>query len=355
MGTEGVLVSNAATSSIESAGFKPSKQQPSTHHVFGWRDLYDIAGLWRQVAEPMDAVWWIDRLPTPTSFKDRIGLNTFMVHGSNKVIRYYPQLPRAQALTRQLMLTDGFYNPAEELTQVAASKRAGLANTTTLKGLHAAANEESFFVITHVKSLAPSGQDLAGIRITLAKGELEGWDFSICVPSTPERFAQYEEEIHYAVERTISTLRDLQPSSGAPPMTPELRAYHVKRRALELFYYWANFGAFTRGTSATGYASMYAVLVAGGLEITAPLPKGVQLDWEAFFSPDPETFVRAALSWLQTRPLSVDPDSLPQAYEVFTTMQTMVDALNYETAADSEENQFGQAEAEQDLYENGLL
>jgi hypothetical protein len=33
----------------------------------------------------------------------------------------------------------------------------------------------------------------------------------------------------------------------------------------------------------------------------------------------------------------------------------MVDALNYETAADSEENQFGQAEAEQDLYEIGLL
>ena len=355
-GDRGLLLSDAATSSVESFGFQPATSADddavsasAKHHVFGWRDLFDIAGRWRQVAEPMDAVWWIDRLPTPTSYKDRIGLNTFMIHGSNKVIRYYPQMPRAQAMTRQLMLSDGFYNPAEELTQVAVEHRQALANTTTLKGLHVAANREAFFVITHVSSLAQPGVDLSGIRLTLQRGEPEGWDFSICVPSTPERFAQYEEEIHYAVERTVSTLREaLDPDSL---LTPEMRNYHVKRRALELFYYWANFGAFTRGTSATGYAAMYAVLASGGLEITAPLPKGTQLDWEAFFSPDPEAFVRAAMPWLQTQPLGVNPgpggpNSLPQVSDVFSSFQGMVDAINVETDADAADNQAGELELE---------
>jgi hypothetical protein len=102
----------------------------------------------------------------------------------------------------------------------------------------------------------------------------------------------------------------------------------VRRRALELFYYWANFGAFTRGTSATGYAAMYAVLAVGGLEIVESLPRGVQLDWEAIFSPDPESFVAAAQPWLKTQPLSADLDRLPQADQVFRTFQSMLDSLN---------------------------
>ena len=40
---------------------------------------------------------------------------------------------------------------------------------------------------------------------------------------------------------------------------------------------------------------MYAVLLAGGLEITDSLPNGRQLDWEAIFSSDPETFVQVGI------------------------------------------------------------
>lgn len=75
---------------------------------------------------------------------------------------------------------------------------------------------------------------------------------------------------------------------------------------------------------------MYAVLLAGGLEITASLPKGQQLDWEAIFSSDPETFVTAALPWLQTRPMELDPEALPSVGLTFPTFQSMVDVLNYE-------------------------
>jgi hypothetical protein len=31
-------------------------------HALGWRDVFDIAVRWRQVSEPNDPVWWIDRL-----------------------------------------------------------------------------------------------------------------------------------------------------------------------------------------------------------------------------------------------------------------------------------------------------
>ena len=189
-----------------------------------------------------------------------------------------------------------------------------------------AADRRAFYVVQHVRSLAHPGRQLSGTRLTLDKGSPEGWDFSICVPSTQARFDQYEEEISYALERTFSTLLDALQGD----MPAATREHHVKRRALELFYYWANFGALTRGTSATGYAAMYAVLLAGGLEITDSLPKGKQLDWEAIFSSDPETFVQTALPWLQTRPMDLDPEGLPSVALALPTYQSMVDVLNYE-------------------------
>jgi hypothetical protein len=35
------------------------------YHVFGWRDWFDIAIRWRQYSEPMDVVYWLDRLDLP--------------------------------------------------------------------------------------------------------------------------------------------------------------------------------------------------------------------------------------------------------------------------------------------------
>ena len=33
----------------------------------------------------MDAVWWIDLLPPKEDFRERVGLNTYLLHGTNKV------------------------------------------------------------------------------------------------------------------------------------------------------------------------------------------------------------------------------------------------------------------------------
>lgn len=55
-------------------------------HPVGYRDVFDIAVRWRQLSEPNDPVWWIDRL-TPEAFTEGFGLQTPMVNGQLKVIK----------------------------------------------------------------------------------------------------------------------------------------------------------------------------------------------------------------------------------------------------------------------------
>lgn len=53
-------------------------------HPVGYRDVFDVAVRWRQLSEPNDPVWWIDRL-TPEAFREGFGLQTPMVNGQLKV------------------------------------------------------------------------------------------------------------------------------------------------------------------------------------------------------------------------------------------------------------------------------
>ena len=55
-------------------------------HPLGYRDVFDVAVRWRQLSEPNDPVWWIDRL-TPEAFREGFGLQTPMVNGQLKVRR----------------------------------------------------------------------------------------------------------------------------------------------------------------------------------------------------------------------------------------------------------------------------
>lgn len=57
---------------------------PSAGHAFAWRDAFDVVVRWRQLSEPNDPVWWIDRL-SPEAFKDGFGLQTPLVNGQLKV------------------------------------------------------------------------------------------------------------------------------------------------------------------------------------------------------------------------------------------------------------------------------
>jgi hypothetical protein len=89
----------------------------------------------------------------------------------------------------------------------------------------------------------------------------------------------------------------------------------VIRRSLENFYYWVNFAPITRGTSATGYATLYSAILAVGEELVDRVPYNVQLDWEAMFTPDPAEFVERVLPWISNRRPTVLPPEMLSTHE----------------------------------------
>lgn len=82
-GGTGAMVPDAG-SSRSVAGKLPAGGGGVGGHPVGYRDLFDVAVRWRQLSEPNDPVWWIDRL-TPGAFKEGFGLQTPMVNGQLKV------------------------------------------------------------------------------------------------------------------------------------------------------------------------------------------------------------------------------------------------------------------------------
>jgi hypothetical protein len=68
---------------------------------------------WRQLAEPAEAVLWVDRL-TPKDFEEGFGSHTPIFSGQSKILRYYMNFDRAFALFKQLLLkvrvVKGYYN-----------------------------------------------------------------------------------------------------------------------------------------------------------------------------------------------------------------------------------------------------
>jgi hypothetical protein len=84
-------------------------------HVFGWRDLFDLAVKWRQVAEPFDTVFWIDCTAAQEDQADKVGLQTFLYHGVGKNIRYYPYFAQTFSLLKRL-LPGGFYVGTENFS-----------------------------------------------------------------------------------------------------------------------------------------------------------------------------------------------------------------------------------------------
>lgn len=86
-GGPGAMVPNAGSSTwqLPSAGENLLRGTEAERHPVGYRDLFDVAVRWRQLSEPNDPVWWIDRL-TPSAFREGFGLQTPMVNGQLKVI-----------------------------------------------------------------------------------------------------------------------------------------------------------------------------------------------------------------------------------------------------------------------------
>ena len=97
-----------------------------------------------------------------------------------------------------------------------------------------------------------------------------------------------------------------------------------------------NFAPLSRGSAATGYVGLHAVLLAAGYRIRDPIPVGVQADWEAILTPNPDTFVHTLRGWLidavePCSPIGEQDDWLSKIGNVadaFKSYRDMYSALN---------------------------
>ena len=96
--------------------------------------------------------------------------------------------------------------------------------------------------------------------------------------------------------------------------------------ALEFFYYFVTFAPLSRGTAVCGYAALCAVLRCGGYEISAPLPRDRQFDWEAILATDVDGFRATACPMLSLQRCSTCTE-LPSVALTFPTLRAMVQVL----------------------------
>jgi tetratricopeptide (TPR) repeat protein len=151
-------------------------------HTFNWRDMYDIAVRWRQVSEPGDPVWWIDRFPTK-AFEDGFGLQTPLVNGHLTTVRYAPYYQPAFDRVKDLLRRQGYYTVADVHMTLDTEATARVAAAETLHELRAAVGG-NFYVVVPCPSLRTPALVLEGTRLTLLTQEPEGFDFTIRTPGS---------------------------------------------------------------------------------------------------------------------------------------------------------------------------
>eukprot|EP01105_Mastigella_eilhardi_P014038 TRINITY_DN3191_c0_g1_i1.p1 TRINITY_DN3191_c0_g1~~TRINITY_DN3191_c0_g1_i1.p1 ORF type:complete len:278 (-),score=78.51 TRINITY_DN3191_c0_g1_i1:136-969(-) len=271
--------------------------------------MYARAARWRQLSEPNDPVWWVDRLP-PESFDEGFGSHTPMLTGQTRVARYYPQFARAFALLKELMAAQCEGVRAEQLEHVSDCAAAYQVM------------QRDFYVVTPCRSVARPGHVMEGTRLTLQLSPPEGFEFSIRTPGTPARWVDYDAEIAASWARLRSA------ATGAPGGDAAVEA------ALALTFYWYNFMPLSRGTAAVGFVCLCAALLAAtGRALGRGPPRGVQLDWEAILRPEPAEFAAVLRPWLRealTEPL----DALRDVEAVADALPTVRDALAALNAAE---------------------
>jgi hypothetical protein len=275
---------------LRSVGFLSNKRQ---HRQFGlavleasqmmrgggaatkWRECFNVLVKWRQISEPNDPVWWIDKLGKKT-FEEGFGLQTPLVAGELRVFRYFPYYRQAFGRLKKLCCIQcGLGKDASKIVEGAKD----LNELWNIVG-------EDFWVV--VPCL-----DMEGTRLTLQKirgaetaenisnNEGEGFSFTIRTPSTPERFNKFEKHFDALWSEVVIK------GDGS-----------VAEGALKVFYYWVCFAPLTRGSAAVGYGMFAAILRVRGKRVKE-LPEDKQLDWEAILAESEEAFVGKWRGWLE--------------------------------------------------------
>eukprot|EP00897_Mesotaenium_endlicherianum_P000971 jgi/Mesen1/10875/ME000093S10392 len=223
----------SASANAERDGRGKGAPAAAIGRITGWRDVYNLAVRWRQLAEPNDPVVWVDLL-TEKEFVQGFGSHTPLLLGQAKVVRYYTNFPRAlRIMKEQILEKGGVTNAANKFVSLALpEQRRAVEEAKDCKALYDVVGAD-FWVTTPCHSTAKPRNVLDGTRLTLQK------------------------------------------------------TY--------------NFMPLARGTAVVGYVVLLALFLAASMEVTAPIPRGIQVDWEAILSPSLDMFVQSVGPWLGAR------------------------------------------------------
>lgn len=208
----------------------------------------------------------------------------------------------------------GYYLASDEKVQASEDIVKALPSVNSLQALYDLIGDD-FYVIVPCPGVHGDGKVYEGTRLTLIEHDPDGFDFFIRTPSTPERWADFDQEMTCSFNSSVDFFSTVKQDNQNNP---------VLIRALEFFYLWVIFSPITRGTAACGYAAMYAIILGNGLMFASPQPKDVQLDLEAIFAPNMKDFITFASSLLSVKESTIDLESLEGDLRELATLRTML-------------------------------
>jgi len=281
-------------------------------HPIMWRSVYDIVVKWRQFSEPNDPVWWVDLL-SPEQFSEGFGSHTPMLSGQVHVMRYSPMVKRALKVIKPLIVS------SKTLSEETKKK---IMETKDCYALYILLKRD-FWVVTPCHSIARPGAIMEGTRLTIQYMHPEGVEFSIRTPGTPPRWVEYDYEMNFIFNQLSNKVKTAWRNGT------ELDLDSCSDLILSLTFYWYNYMPLSRGTAAVGYICLLGMFLALGYEITEPVPKDQQVDWEGILRPTPQDFIDQLKDWMYpSRKEATWFDELGMVDDVFPTLRSRIEAMN---------------------------
>uniref|UniRef100_A0A803KY54 Suppressor of RPS4-RLD 1 n=1 Tax=Chenopodium quinoa TaxID=63459 RepID=A0A803KY54_CHEQI len=270
---------STSSSSDTSTSHGILEDRPSSRMMMSWQDVYSLAVKWRQISEPCDPVVWINKLSE--EFNAGFGSHTPIILGQARVVRYFPNFHRtlnaAKAAIKEkkhaCSKADAVINLSDD------SKLQNIMLADSCSDLHKAVGED-FWVSTWCNSMAFEG------------GE-RGYDFAIRTPCTPSRWNEFDTEMAMAWEALCNAY------CGEAYGSTDFNALeNVRDAILRMTYYWYNFMPLSRGSAVVGFVVLLGLCLAANMEFSGSIPEGMQIDWEAILTFDPDSFVESVKKWL---------------------------------------------------------
>lgn len=308
-GGVGVVVPDSASSSRNYTGFKRCKSPytadcPIAHHIFDWRDFFEIFVTLRQLAAPFDTVFWVDKFKDSGDNHGHTVDTNLMSDGYKKSSRYSSYYQPGFELMKDIILNEGFhseYSP-DILTPLPLDRVDAVREANTTNELLTAVGMRFYaeILLHSMVSEAEGGDEkVRGGFLILEHMGPHGIDFSIKFQNTEPKYQlQYQRNMDYIFESMVDALVMLAPEDKKGHKDVALAA------GLDMYYYWVSYSPLSRGSSAGGYTAIYAILLAAGVQPKNNMPLDVQLDWESFYSRHPSEFKKKAVWVNDCKPVS---------------------------------------------------